>query len=286
MGITEDRQGYRPRHMRGRPRHMAADPAPPSPADATPGPPEAERVPTAGRGRQLARVLAGGGAGRGRLLRAAAAVVGAATGLTAWQPAPAGAPPQESAAGTGASAVAKAAPRANRVALAGDSLVVLAAVNGGDTTWADTDGKVGLGWQAEDAQPRLDRDVRGYGTSPEVLVVAFGHNDAAGPGGLTDEDRAQLAALVATPHERACVVLVKPHDAGAGPARRLGIEAYRAWVDAAAASREDTVVVDWRPIALAHPEYLATDGFHLAGSAPAGNRAYTDMLRAGARACD
>lgn len=211
--------------------------------------------------------------------------------------------------------VDKQEPVPGRVAIGGDSLTVQASYWGGGLAGWDDAAKVGVGWQAEHVQPRATLDVEGEATSADVFVVALGQNDAArswARDGFTDEDRMQLWSLIGTPADGACVALVKPwYQPPTGQpfdaAQADGIEAYRAWVDqAVAADPQRYRSVDWRPVAEAHPEYIAADGIHLvvpstltmqqldarvevnktaATEYPAA-AAYLGLLRAGAAACE
>lgn len=168
--------------------------------------------------------------------------------------------------------VVKAPPVPARIAVAGDSITVLASYYGGGLGDWDFDQKIGIGWQAEHVQPRLTQDVENPATSPDVLVVALGENDVAKSvdrDGFTDEDRLQLWALIGTPADGACVVLVKPwyQPPPGQPVDQdqvTGIAVYRDWVDEAVASDPDRYKsVDWRPVVEADPMVLADDGVHI-----------------------
>jgi hypothetical protein len=168
--------------------------------------------------------------------------------------------------------VTKQPPVPDRVAVVGDSVTVLASYYGGGLGgWDDAD-KIGIGWQAEHAQPRLTADVQGPTTSPDILVVALGENDAArsyGRDGFTDEDRLQLWSLIGTPADGACVALVKPwyqppEGQPVDQSQVDGIAAYRDWVDQVVQSDPERYrSVDWRPVVEADPMLLADDGVHI-----------------------
>ena len=210
--------------------------------------------------------------------------------------------------------VEKQPPVPGRVAIGGDSLTVQASYWGGGLGGWDETQKIGIGWQAEHVQPRATLDVESAATSADTFVVALGQNDAsksAGRDGFTPEDRMQLWSLVGTPADGACVPLVKPwYQPPEGQpydgTQMEGILAFRAWVDEVVASNPDRYKsVDWRPVAEAHPEYIAADGIHLVVPSTlsanqltmAVNRgqtaavevpaavAYLDLLHAGAAAC-
>jgi hypothetical protein len=161
----------------------------------------------------------------------------------------------------------KAAPVAQRVAIAGDSLIIQASVYGGDLHGADIDRKVGLGWTAVKAQPRVSSDVAGAHTAPSVLVVAFGQNYGPRYGA---PERSELFSMVFTPHETTCVVLVLPHPGKPwNTTHHRNVASVRQTLLDLAAARPNTVVVDWSPEVQAHPEYLADDAIHLDVSADA-----------------
>jgi len=184
----------------------------------------------------------------------------------------------------GGQIVPKALPVPQRVAMAGDSVLLTAGYYGGGLRGADADGKIGLGWQAVHAQARVTRDVASPARSPSVLVIAFGQNygQAFGPA-----ERDQLFTLSFTPHPDACVVLVLPHPGRHWEsAHTRNILAVRQTLTTLAAVRPKTVVVDWSPIAQAHPEYIATDGVHLTvPQNPRAATAYLDLIWSGVHKC-
>lgn len=211
--------------------------------------------------------------------------------------------------------IEKQPPVPGRVAIGGDSLTVQASYWGGGLSGWDETEKIGIGWQAEHVQPRATLDVESPATSADVFVVALGQNDAsksAGRDGFTNEDKLQLSSLLGTPADGACVAVVEPwYQPPAGQpfdgAQMEGILAYRTWIEGVVASDPDRYrSVDWRPVAEAHPEYIAADGIHLvvpqtmsanqlivavdreqtaAVEAPAAV-AYLDLLHAAASACE
>lgn len=179
----------------------------------------------------------------------------------------------------------KQVPTPNRIAMAGDSVIWQSMLYGGNYDGYDVDQKVYPGWRAVHAQPRVTQDVATVGTSPEVLVIEFGHNYAT----FGADQRNEVTALAFSPHVNTCVVLVKPHPA---PHNTAVINAYRAHVDSIDAARANTVAVDWSPIVQAHPEYLDEDGVHLnvppweygVPDQPAAV-AFSDMINAGIATC-
>jgi hypothetical protein len=175
----------------------------------------------------------------------------------------------------------KQPPAPGRVALAGDSLSIQGGYYGGGYGDIDITDKIGLGWQAENAHPRVSRDVATHGTSPAVLIVALGQNDAAN--GLDQTDRQQLFALALAPADGACTVLVKPWYVGSDTVRHRGIADYRAWVDEMVALFPGRVhSVDWRPHA-EQPGVLAADGYHLTETV--GAPTYNAFIRSAPEAC-
>lgn len=158
----------------------------------------------------------------------------------------------------------KAAPVPGRVAMAGDSIGLQAMYYGSaghPAAGYDTADKIGLGWRAAHAQPRVTADVANTAASPATLVAEFGHNYRDG---LTSAARNEVTALMFSPADTACVVAVLPYAPAFLPAtHRQAITDYRRLVSDIAVTRPHTVTVDWAPIATAHPEYLDEDGIHL-----------------------
>lgn len=152
--------------------------------------------------------------------------------------------------------VTKASPVPNRVAMAGDSVIWQSMLYGGNYPGYDTEAKVYPGWRATHAQPRVIQDVAGTSTSPDVLVIEFGHNYTQ----LGPNEQAELFAITFAPHFATCVVWVKPHPA---PHNTTVINQVRQAIDDLAAARSHTVTVDWSPIVQANPEFLNEDGVHL-----------------------
>lgn len=155
----------------------------------------------------------------------------------------------------------QAPPVPDRVAMAGDSIGWQALLYSGTANIIngyDTTDKLYPGWRAQNAQPRVSQDVQGATTSPDVLVIEFGHNYIT----WGDAQRNELSALAFTPHPDTCVVLVKPHIAPQNT-NKTTLNGYRAHVDAIAATRANTVVVDATSVLGVHPEYLDEDGIHL-----------------------
>ncbi len=162
--------------------------------------------------------------------------------------------------------------------IGGDSLTVQTAITEGALP-AGWDIYSGLGWQAEHVQPGLADRVNDPARSPGKILIALGQND--GGDGLSSIDTQQLTKLATTGHASACLVWLLPHYAGTDPVHLDGIEATRRWVTAyAAAHNQDTV--DWRPVALAHPEFEAADGVHLT---EAGRLAYGQLIQEGVATC-
>jgi hypothetical protein len=161
----------------------------------------------------------------------------------------------------------------------GDSLTVQTAITEGALPqgW---DVVSGLGWQAEHLQPQLTERVTNLTRSPGRVVFALGQND--GGNGFDATDAQQLTQLAETPHDDACVRWLLPHYAGTDPTHVTGIQAVRDWITAyAAAHGQDTF--DWRPRALAHPEYLnPDDGIHLT---EAGRLAYGQLIQEAMASC-
>lgn len=181
--------------------------------------------------------------------------------------------------------------------VSGDSVTFQAFYYGGDRHGANDTDLVGIGWEAEHAQAQLNENVYTKGHSPGRFVMAFGQNYADA---YTEADRNEVMALMFTPCSaadqcggvRACVVVVLPYRAGPGDPE---IAAYRKHVMELATARRNggspTVVVDWAPIAKAHPEYLHPDGVHLSSRDADGDGrwdaavAFADLIWSGAEQC-
>ena len=146
----------------------------------------------------------------------------------------------------------------------GDSVLFQAEFYGGGSG-ANTQGLVGLGWEAKHAQPRLDENVHIDGHSPAVLVMAFGQNYADVYGQAESDE---LFRMMFTPHDSACVVVVLP-------SMRQNMDRVRADLQTLAWARsgqgKPTRVVDWQTRVSAHPEYLDADGVHLSSTDANGN---------------
>lgn len=158
----------------------------------------------------------------------------------------------------------KMPPVQDRVALASDSIGFQAMYYGSAgkpaRTW-DTYRKIGLGWKAEHAQPQVTADVAGVTTSPDVLVVEFGHNYGRG---FTQSNRNAVTQMMFSPDPAACVVIVLPYAPDKLSAtHRQAIAQYRDHVNGIAYVRPHTAVVDWGEVVAEHPEYLDEDGIHL-----------------------
>lgn len=160
------------------------------------------------------------------------------------------------------------------VFIAGDSLTVQTAITA-DALPQGWDVVSGLGWQAENVQPLLEQRVNDPARSPETVVIALGQNDAGGgTDGFSSADQLQVVALARTPDPAAKVAWVLPWSPGHAT-RVAGLNAYRSWVITFAQSRGECVV-DWMPLAQAHPEYLDPDMVHLT---EAGRLAYGQLLQ-------
>jgi len=193
----------------------------------------------------------------------------------------------------------KTEPVPDRVAVTGDSVTLQAILyhdNGIMTDW-DSSGKVNNGWRADHSIGRVQEDVATEGTSPEVLVVAFGHNYWQD---FSPERQKTFRDLLQAPHEDACVVAVMPWYTGSNPTHLSRIEQVRlvAYHQGLLSNDNpdvpDIVLVDWKPIVDANPEYHWHDGVHLPmdeewhNATPemvtAGN-AYAQMMQDGVDEC-
>lgn len=157
------------------------------------------------------------------------------------------------------------------------------------------DDMVQLGAEAEDLHPDVQRAVDDPNRSPEVLVVAVGHNDVAVGGtgvggqprdGWTDTDALQVLSLLAAPEDGVtCTVAVLPGYRGTDSVRAAGIAAMRTFVaDAVVKNPGSMTMVDWQAVIDQHPEFLASDGVHLSGAAEASN-AFVELIDTGVNEC-
>lgn len=178
-------------------------------------------------------------------------------------------------------------PRPGYHQIAGDSVTFLASFHGSNDVFdhAHTDGTVGIGWELSDALPAIQDRVNDPNRSPSVLVLAFGQNEA--DGGVWDqgEQNTWLQGTY-TADDDACVVWVLPHYAGTNLGHKQAIQAMRHGIDVLVDSRNAdgmrTLMVDWRPIVQAHPNYLESDGVH---PTPNGAQAYANLIGSGVHSC-
>lgn len=165
---------------------------------------------------------------------------------------------------------------------------------GNDPNTPDDD-LVQIGAEAEDLHPDVQRAVDDPNRSPEVLVVAVGHNDVAVGGtgvsgqsrdGWTDQDALQVLSLLAAPEDGStCTVAVLPGYLGADPVHAANIAAMRTFVaESVALNPGSMAAVDWQTVIDVHPEYLAPDGIHLSGAAEASN-AFIELVDSGVNEC-
>lgn len=124
-----------------------------------------------------------------------------------------------------------------------------------------------LGYRFDHVQERETARVMDE-ARPAVLVIALGTNNASlgwGAPGWDTTDEADFRKLLNTPHESACVVVSLPAvGQQVTPAVAAEFAEMRAAMRSISATRPNTVVVDWHDVITAHPEYLDTDGVHLA----------------------
>lgn len=161
------------------------------------------------------------------------------------------------------------------VDLTGDSITLQAmlAGSGMDSEPADLRTYAGLGWQvhdAYDAQSPQDwvHDEVYESERPEVLVEAFGVNDASpSNGGWQLDDVGRFIDLLRTPHPDTCIVVVLPgYGDGISSAHAAEIRHARADLRDAQQWRDGPVVtVSWQKVIEADPSVMDGDGIHLAG---------------------
>lgn len=118
------------------------------------------------------------------------------------------------------------------------------------------------------------------------LVWALGLNEIYQKGGWTEYHRLLWTDLLyqKLPKE-SCLVIVKPWVTEAAyPLTSIdAIISLRDWINNLAAKRPNTVIVDWKPIFEAHPEY-SLDGMHVE-KGTGGPEARDAMYRSGLTRC-
>lgn len=123
-------------------------------------------------------------------------------------------------------------------------------------------------------------DVTAWPQTPDIVVVALGTNDSHNQSVPLDRYVTNIRTFLDRTPE-ACTVLVNINPA---PAWDLDVTApaYNAALEGLAAERPDAVVVDWASTAVAHPEYLSSDGVH---GNEEGQAAYRQAIVGGVDAC-
>ena len=123
-------------------------------------------------------------------------------------------------------------------------------------------------------------DVTDWPQTPDIVVVALGTNDAHNQSIPLDRYLTNIRSFLdRTP--AACDVLVNIN-----PATAWGLDVtapdYNDALEGLGAERSDAVIVDWATIAIAHPEYLSSDGVH---GNDEGQAAYRQAIVDGVDAC-
>jgi hypothetical protein len=107
----------------------------------------------------------------------------------------------------------------------------------------------------------------------DKLVWALGPNDIRIAKGRwsTQDQWIWYDVLANKVPSSSCIVIAKPWVMQSGWATfpKAALDALSAWIDNFAANHPNVVVVDWKPIFEAHPEYAAPDGVHISGQAAA-----------------
>lgn len=126
--------------------------------------------------------------------------------------------------------------------------------------------------------------------SGAIVIADFEHNGILDGTWGTDDRNQYYRMLFMRPR---CTVVVlgwrlPPIPAALDTARAD----IRALADQRATLGYPTVVVDWRPEVLAHPEYISADGVHISDDPQGGttestdaDTAYTDLIRDGIARC-
>jgi hypothetical protein len=170
-------------------------------------------------------------------------------------------------------------PVPGHVIVTGDSIALQGWYLGGN--YRDATVYTGLGWRASHSYPMVAADVTDAGRSPQVLVMAYGHNYTTT--GMTSADRTELADHARLIHPDACLVILLPAYPGPDEYRRQVIDAYRAWAyDFEAGDPSGVVLVDWAAVVADHLDYLGDDYVHLSET---GAPAFTDLVNGGVDTC-
>ncbi len=173
-------------------------------------------------------------------------------------------------------------PVPGRVIVAGDSVAWQGGYTEGSTGYWATSVYTFWGATAADGRPYVAADVADPAKSPQVLVMAYGHNYY--PTGITPDVTAELDGMASLPHPTGtCLVIVLPGYVGSDAQRIQLMADYQTW----ATSWRDThpghvVLVDWASAAAASPDYLMGDGVHL--TTP-GAAAFADLVNQGTYQC-
>lgn len=152
----------------------------------------------------------------------------------------------------------KQEPVPDRVFLAGDSTAWLAGYYG--PAWPYDEVHVNLGWRASNTRPTIDAAVADAARSPQVQVMAYGHNYVRTS--WSPADRTEVRGHAEAVHDNACTVMVLPAYTGSDLRHALIIIAYREWATAFVAERPThRVAVDWGLYQNTHPGSFP-DGIH------------------------
>lgn len=118
----------------------------------------------------------------------------------------------------------------------------------------------------------------------DTIVWALGLNDMLNNGWTREDELIWTDILVNKVPPTSCVVIVKPWALPADTTRSpAALETVRTFIENFSADHENFVLVDWKPILEAHPEY-SSDGVHI-DAGTGGAEARDAMYREGIRSC-
>ena len=150
-----------------------------------------------------------------------------------------------------------------------------ASITPGSTAYADWDG-----YPATEEIP----DLVAAGKMRR-LVWALGLNEVFLEGWDTRDELIWTDLLGQQTPSSTCIVLVLPwasdYDTSRPPAE---LDKVRAWMTTFAETHDNAVLVDWKPVILAHPEYHDESGVHLANGT-GGPEARDNLYREGLAQC-
>lgn len=121
----------------------------------------------------------------------------------------------------------------------------------------------------------------------DVLVWALGLNEVLAEGWSARYQLLWTDLLAQKVPSTSCIVLVKPWVLPIANAQRPieAMHAIRKWMDDFASAHPNVVLVDWKPILEANPQFSPEDGVHITPDS-GGPQARDAMYQEGVASCD